>query len=67
MGEQQTNDPIEDMLDKDDWALIFDKEGNLKGLFIPEGQNEEFVPENLVRIMEDFFGIDLSEDSVTLH
>lgn len=67
MGEQQTNDPIEDMLEKDDWALIFDNEGNLKGLFIPEGQDEEFVPENIVRIMEDFFGIDLSEDSVTLH
>jgi hypothetical protein len=67
MDDQQTNDPIEDMLDKDDWALIFDNEGNLKGLFIPEGQDEEFVPENIVRIMEDFFGIDLSEDSVTLH
>ena len=67
MGEQQTNDPIEDMLEKGDWALIFDNEGNLKGLFIPEGQDEEFVPENIVRIMEDFFGIDLSEDSVTLH
>jgi hypothetical protein len=67
MDDQQTNDPIEDMLDTGDWALIFDNEGNLKGLFIPEGQDEEFVPENIVRIMEDFFGIDLSEDSVTLH
>jgi len=55
------------MLEDDDWAIIIDKEGDLKGVFIPEGKDEEEVPESVVMIMSDYFGVDFDEDSPTLH
>jgi len=56
-------------LDKDDWALIFSSEGNLKGLYIPVGKEDDEVPESLVRIMEEYFGIDFDDDELyqTIH
>ena len=59
--------PLLDMLEDDDWAIIIDKEGDLKGVFIPEGKDEEEVPESVVMIMSDYFGVDFDEDSPTLH
>ena len=58
---------LEEQLDNDDWAIIIDKDGDLKGVFIPEGMDEELVPESIVQIMADYFGIDFDEDAPTLH
>ena len=49
-------------LGEDDWAIIIDNDGNLKGLFIPEGKDEDLVPESIVYIMEKYFGLDLDEE-----
>jgi hypothetical protein len=56
-------------LDKDDWALIFSNDGNLKGLYIPVGKEDDEVPESLVHIMEEYFGIDFDDDELyqTIH
>ena len=53
---------LNDQLGEDDWALIIGKDGNLKGLFIPDGSDEDEVPESIVYIMETYFGVDFSED-----
>lgn len=53
-------------LEDDDWGIIVGKDGTLKGLFIPEGMDEEEVPEIIVQLCIDYFGIDVTEE-VTLH
>ena len=51
-----------DQIGDDDWALIIGSDGSLKGMFIPEGKDEDEVPYSIVHIMEKYFGIDFSED-----
>lgn len=59
---------LEDQIGDEDWALIIGADGNLKGVFIPPGMDEELVPESIVQIMADYFGIDFDdEDAPTLH
>ena len=53
---------LEAQLDKDDWAIIIGKDGNLKGLFIPEGTDEDLVPESIVEIMAEYFGVEYDEE-----
>tara|TARA_B100000925_G_C21955117_1_gene450805 strand:+ start:472 stop:675 length:204 start_codon:yes stop_codon:yes gene_type:complete len=59
---------FEESLGKDDYGLIISKEGELKGLWMPESENEalEFIPESIVRILEGVYGMDLG-DEVTMH
>ena len=60
---------FEDALEDDDWGLIISSEGELKGLFIPEGKEEDDVPENIVNMCVRVFGIDVTADyqENTLH
>ena len=53
---------LQEQLGKDDWAIIIGSDGNLKGLFIPDGMDEDEVPESIVYIMEKYFGIDFDEE-----
>ena len=47
-------------MEDEDWAIIFDRNGRVKGLYIPEtaSENDEDVPEQIVEILERA-GIDL--------
>jgi hypothetical protein len=54
---------LEEQLGEDDWALIIGKDGNLRGVFIPTGSDEDMVPESIVQIMAEYFGIDFHEDN----
>ena len=57
-------------LGEEDWGLIFDSEGGLKGIYIPKGKEDDTVPESIVEICEKYFGVDLEEENVinkTLH
>ena len=67
---------FEDALEETDFGLIVcGKTGRLKGLWIPKDLDDEEVPESLVRICVDVFGIDEKEffeteetsDGQTLH
>lgn len=58
---------FEEALEDDDWGLIISNDGKLKGLFIPEGKDEELVPKSIIFICEKYFGIDVTEQSETLH
>ena len=53
---------LEEHLGDDDWALIIGKDGNLKGLFMPDGTDEDLVPESVVYIMSEYFGVDFDEE-----
>jgi len=53
---------LEEQLDTEDWALIISKEGNLKGVFIPDSPSSEIVPHSIVYITEKYFGIDITEE-----
>ena len=53
---------FEDALEDDDWGLIISSNGELKGLFIPEGKEEEDVPETIVEMCTKIFGIDVTQD-----
>jgi len=66
---EESFESFEDALSDGDWGLIIGEKGELKGLFIPEGKDEEQVPESIIRICEDVFGVDITEDdiSTTLH
>ena len=58
---------LDDLMDDEDWALIFDNTGKLKGIFIPNGKDGDMVPEPILNLLT-FFDIDLlnSEDT-TVH
>jgi hypothetical protein len=53
---------LDAQLGDSDWAIIIGDDGNLKGLFIPEGKDEDLVPESIVHIMAEYFGIDFDEE-----
>jgi hypothetical protein len=59
---------LESHLEEEDWAIIIGNDNKLKGLFIPDGKDEEEVPESIVYILEKYFGIDLADtDDPTFH
>lgn len=60
MSEQSKK--LEEQLGNEDWALIISKEGNLKGLFIPDSPCSEIVPRSIVYITEKYFGVDITEE-----
>jgi hypothetical protein len=54
---------FEDTLDKDDYGFILDKEGNLKGIWVPQGHEDEDVPEPIVELLKEKWGIDVNDNS----
>ena len=58
---------FDDYLTDDDYGFIVDsKTGRLKGLWIPESQEDVDVPETIGKICKEYFGIDPNDD-VTYH
>lgn len=65
--EKQTSLEFGDSLSDTDYGLIIcSKTGRLKGLWIPDGQDEDNVPQTVVDLCVDYFGIDPNEKE-TLH
>ena len=62
---KESNVDLEEALDSTDWALIIGKDGDLKGLFIPEEDDE--VPAVIIDICKNHFGIDPTTEEDTLH
>lgn len=57
---------FDESLEDDDWGLIISANGQLKGLFIPDGKDEDEVPDTIVEMCIQFFGIDVTEEE-TIH
>ena len=61
---------FEDALTEDDYGLIIDgQSGELKGLWMPKGKEDEPIPDTIVDLCIHVFGIDPNdeEDEVTIH
>ena len=61
---------IERVLNSDDWGLIINKDGELKGLYIPAGKDDDEVPFAIQTICEKFFGVDWADEEIfenTIH
>lgn len=60
---------FEEALEDDDWGLIISSDGKLKGLFIPDGKDEDEVPEAIVVLCQKYFGLDVFDQEAvgTLH
>jgi hypothetical protein len=75
-NEYEYNDKTVEWAD-DDWGLIISNEGNLRGIYIPQGFEEEPVPRSIVYICTKYFGVDPNDttddfikqpmESLTLH
>jgi hypothetical protein len=50
--EVKTNS-VDDLLVDGDWCIIFDKNGEPKGLFIPEGYTENDTPDTIVDLLKE--------------
>lgn len=53
---------LDEHLGEDDWAIIIGPDGNLKGMYIPDGHDDEEVPESIVYIMENYFGVNFDDE-----
>ena len=51
---------LSELMGEDDWALIFGSNGKIKGIFIPEGKEEDDVPSEVLVMLESA-GINLYE------
>jgi len=54
---------FEESLEEDDYGFILDKEGNLKGMWIPKDSDEKEVPEAIVELLKSFWGVDITDDA----
>jgi hypothetical protein len=59
---------FEDSLDDTDFGLIISSKGELKGMYMPDGAVDvDYVPEEIVQILYQVYGMDVSSDSATIH
>jgi hypothetical protein len=59
---EKTGLEFEESLGENDFGLIIcSKTGRLKGLWIPEGHDEDNVPQTIVDVCVDYFGVDPNE------
>ena len=60
---------FEDVLDDDDFGFILDKDGHLKGVWIPSHLDDVVIPAAVVEIVKLFFKIDINDKNnyETLH
>lgn len=58
---------LEEIMDDKDFALIFARDGSIKGIFIPEGDNEASVPGTILELLK-LAGINIHEtEHQTIH
>jgi len=60
---------FDDTIDENDYGLIVcGLTGRLKGIWIPEGKDQELVPDTVAKVCIEHFGVDPNDDDeVTIH
>ena len=60
---------FEDSLEEDDYGFMLDAQGRLKGIWIPTSAEDENVPDAIVQLLKDHWGVDVNDDDNygTLH
>lgn len=54
--------PFDETLGDDDYGLIISKDGELKGVWIPESVEDEEIPQVIIDLCLHFFGVDPNDD-----
>jgi hypothetical protein len=54
---------FEDALEEDDYGFMLDKDGNLKGIWIPQGHGQDEVPDAIIQLIKEKWGIDPNDES----
>ena len=62
MSNEKQELTLEAQLGENDWAIIIGDDGSLKGLFIPQGKDEDLVPYSIIEIMQTYFAVNLEEE-----
>tara|TARA_B100000674_G_C37620975_1_gene814292 strand:- start:225 stop:425 length:201 start_codon:yes stop_codon:yes gene_type:complete len=59
---------FEESMEDTDFGLIISAEGELKGMYIPEEMDEmEYMPQEIMQILEDVYGMNLPDSTATIH
>ena len=59
---------FEESLEDTDFGLIIGSKGELKGMYMPAGAEEvDYVPQEIVQILYQVYGMDIDTDSATIH
>jgi hypothetical protein len=53
-------------LANDDYGLIIGKDGTLKGIWIPEGEDQDVIPESIARLCIEYFHFDPNDGTVSV-
>tara|TARA_Y100000385_G_C13074582_1_gene630778 strand:- start:1177 stop:1380 length:204 start_codon:yes stop_codon:yes gene_type:complete len=53
---------FEDSLEEDDYGFMLDAQGRLKGIWIPTSVEEDEVPDAIVQLLKDHWGVDVNDD-----
>jgi hypothetical protein len=57
---------LNELMEENDWALIFGDDGRVKGIFIPDGSKETDCPMSLLMMLQAA-GINLYNDGAVVH
>jgi hypothetical protein len=52
---------FENALAKDDYGLIVGKDGTVKGIWIPDGEDQNVIPDNIAKLCIEHFHFDPNE------
>lgn len=52
-----------DVLDSDEFGFILDKDGHLKGMWVPAHLDDVNIPEAVVEVVKLFFKIDVNDQN----
>jgi len=69
MSDQRTKltTTFDDALEDDDFGLIISSKGELKGIWMPEGRDEDPVPHGITEMLKTLWGIDPNASDHTMH
>lgn len=57
---------FENALATDDYGLIIGKDGSLKGIWIPEGEDQDIIPDNIAKLCIKYFHFDPNDGAVSV-
>ena len=68
MANKKKKITFEDSLEDTDFGLIISAKGELKGMYVPEQMEEiDYVPAEIMQILNDVYGVHVEQDSATIH
>jgi hypothetical protein len=57
---------FENALANDDYGLIISKDGIIKGIWIPDGEDQDVIPESIANLCIKYFHFDPNDKDVSI-